>query len=330
MKNPSAALPRGEAFIEVMKAQAAPAAQDRGVRKIDVGLIYPSNISRPIDAKKVADLAASIKDVGLINPISVRAGVHHRGTTPFDAFDIIAGHHRYRAVCTLKWATVPCIVLDLDDLHAELAEIDENLMRSELTATQEAGAIWRRKRIYEQLHPETKAGVAGGTARQGAANDKLSFADATADATGKDKRTIERAAARGKALGDDLRAVEGTSLDKGVELNALAKMPAADRQHVIQRAVAGEQVSARKQLLADVVKASKEQRPRSFDPAPCIELLRQAIRAYADEIATDRERGPGATSHQIGYEAKVLQIASSPYLDRHSLGEFVQRFFHTI
>jgi ParB/RepB/Spo0J family partition protein len=139
MKNPSAALPRGEAFIEVMKAQAAPAAQDRGVRKIDVGLIYPSNISRPIDAKKVADLAASIKDVGLINPISVRAGVHHRGTTPFDAFDIIAGHHRYRAVCTLKWATVPCIVLDLDDLHAELAEIDENLMRSELHGNSRGG-----------------------------------------------------------------------------------------------------------------------------------------------------------------------------------------------
>ena len=56
-------------------------------------------------------------------------------------------------------------------------------------------------------------------------NDKLSFASSTADATGKDKRSIERAAARGEVLGDDLAAVTGTSLDKGVELDALAKTP---------------------------------------------------------------------------------------------------------
>jgi len=51
--------------------------------------------------------------------------------------------------------------------------------------------------------------------------DKLSatVASATADATGKDERSVRRAAARGQALGD----VTGTSLDKGVELDALAK-----------------------------------------------------------------------------------------------------------
>jgi hypothetical protein len=37
-------------------------------------------------------------------------------------------------------------------------------------------------------------------------------------------RSIEIATARGKALGDDLGAVTGTSLDKGVELDALAKL----------------------------------------------------------------------------------------------------------
>jgi hypothetical protein len=46
------------------------------------------------------------------------------------------------------------------------------------------------------------------------------FTSATADATGKDERTVRRAAARGEALGDDLGAVTGTSLDKGVEREA--------------------------------------------------------------------------------------------------------------
>jgi hypothetical protein len=82
--------------------------------------------------------------------------------------------------------------------------------------------IFRRKAIYEELHPETKAGAAGGHAKHGSASDNLSFAASTADATGKDRRTVERAAARGEALGDDLGAVTGTSLDKGVELDALA------------------------------------------------------------------------------------------------------------
>jgi len=52
-----------------------------------------------------------------------------------------------------------------------------------------------------------------------------SFVESTASATGKDASTISRANARAKALGDDLGAVTGTSLDKGVELDALAKLP---------------------------------------------------------------------------------------------------------
>ena len=51
-------------------------------------------------------------------------------------------------------------------------------------------------------------------------SDNLSFTISTADATGKDRRTIERANARGAALGDDLGSVAETSLDKGVELDA--------------------------------------------------------------------------------------------------------------
>jgi hypothetical protein len=40
-------------------------------------------------------------------------------------------------------------------------------------------------------------------------------------------------------LGEDLKAVEGTSLDKGVELDALAKMP-SEHAPLIERAVAGD------------------------------------------------------------------------------------------
>jgi hypothetical protein len=75
------------------------------------------------------------------------------------------------------------------------------------------------------------------------------FTSATADATGRDERTVRRAAARGEALGDDLGAVTGTSLDKGVELDALAKMPKDERKGLIDRARTGERVTARKELM---------------------------------------------------------------------------------
>jgi hypothetical protein len=71
--------------------------------------------------------------------------------------------------------------------------------------------------------------VAGGLARQGAANEKSAFGDATSEAIGKSRRSVEIAAARGEALGDDLSAISGTSLNKGVELDALAKMGPRDR-----------------------------------------------------------------------------------------------------
>jgi ParB family chromosome partitioning protein len=80
---------------------------------------------------------------------------------------------------------------------------------------------------------------------RGDANDNLSFASETSKATGRDRRTIERAAARGAALGDDLVDIAGTSLDKGVELDALAKTPEDERKALIERAKAGEKVSAR-------------------------------------------------------------------------------------
>lgn len=51
--------------------------------------------------------------------------------------------------------------------------------------------ITRRKEIYEELHPETRAGVAGAEARHHA-TEIISFASDTASKTGKTPRTIEQ------------------------------------------------------------------------------------------------------------------------------------------
>lgn len=209
-----------------------------GPIEIPVALCRTSPTARPIKPGHVLVLAESIKEIGLRQPINVRA---------IDGgYEIRGGGHRHAAFVMLGRETIPAIVTDDDDLRAELAEIDENLIRNEYSAAERAIAIDRRKAIYLTLHPETAQGVAGGKARQGSASDNLSFAESTAKASGKSKRTIERDAQRGEVVGaGTLQRVVGTTLDKGEELDALAKLSPEKREEVIAKAEAGERVSAK-------------------------------------------------------------------------------------
>jgi ParB family chromosome partitioning protein len=197
-----------------------------------------------IDPENVKAIAASMKASGLINPLTVRVR-EGRG----NGYWLIAGAHRLAAAKRLKWSSIDCIVLDgIEASAAELLTVDENLVRRTLTAAQRALLTRRRKELYEAMHPETKQGSAPGKAGGGKVKTKAAklatFVAATATSTGKAKRSIERDATRGKRLGDDLPRVVGTSLDKGAELDALAAMPQAERERLIQQAEAGEAVSA--------------------------------------------------------------------------------------
>lgn len=79
---------------------------------------------------------------------------------------------------------------------------DENSRRAELSPADRATQTARRKAIYLELHPETAKGVAGAGARWDATDNlsTASFAAATADAIGKDERTVRRGRARRKGL----------------------------------------------------------------------------------------------------------------------------------
>jgi hypothetical protein len=100
------------------------------------------------------------------------------------------------------------------------SQIDGTLIPSPLTPAQEASAIFRRKAIYEELHGKSHGGDHTSENWREKQNENSAFYSATADAIGKSHRSVEIAAPHGKPLGDDLSAVTGTSLDKGVELDA--------------------------------------------------------------------------------------------------------------
>ena len=207
--------------------------------------LHASGQPRPLITADVDKLAASIKAVGLIQPITVRPAVVMNGIAE-QGFQIVAGHHRVAACRALGWTEIDAIVVDAPEyLRAELIEIDENLCRSELTPAQRSSFAKRRKQVWEALNPDEQQveQEIPPVAKHGHAQPK-GFAAETAAVSGMTKQAINRHIARAEALGDDLERVVGTSLDKGTELDALAALPVPERSALVDRAAAGEKVSA--------------------------------------------------------------------------------------
>ena len=155
---------------------------EKRVAEVSIDAIQVIDRLRASDSGKVASLADSIKKLGLMNPISIRPDNR-----------LIAGLHRLEACKLLGWSTIPAIIqdyhaihaADVAELYAELAEIDENLIRNDLTELQQGLQHARRKAVYEKLHPEAKAGVAqakGMNTALGNVADKLSATSYAADA----------------------------------------------------------------------------------------------------------------------------------------------------
>ena len=108
-------------------------------------------------------LARSIREVGrLLQPVVV----NKVGRGGRDSYRLVAGLTRLEAVRLLGWKRVAVTVMELDAASAELAELDENLARAELTAARRARLTWRRQQAYERQAP----GGAGEASR--AANGK--------------------------------------------------------------------------------------------------------------------------------------------------------------
>ena len=94
------------------------------------------NLSQPrkaFDADKLNELAESIRQKGLLQPILVvKEGQRYR---------IIAGERRYRACRLAGFETIPCLVRDFDEAQQLEAALIENIQREDLNPIEEAQAI---------------------------------------------------------------------------------------------------------------------------------------------------------------------------------------------
>jgi ParB/RepB/Spo0J family partition protein len=82
------------------------------------------------DMEALNDLAKSIKEHGIIQPLVVRKLQ--------DKYEIIAGERRYKAAAIVGLKKVPCIVMNLNDSESAEVAIIENIQRKEMTPLEEA------------------------------------------------------------------------------------------------------------------------------------------------------------------------------------------------
>ena len=105
------------------------------LQNIDIDLIV-ANKSQPrtyFDSESIEELAQSIQENGLIQPIIVR---------PIDdgKYEIVAGERRMRACQKIMMTSVPCIVEEYDNERLAQVAIIENVQRENLTPIEEAQA----------------------------------------------------------------------------------------------------------------------------------------------------------------------------------------------
>ena len=126
-----------------------------GLQEISVSSIDP-NPNQPrnhFDEDSLAELSASIKAIGLLQPVLVRPS-----STP-DRFELIAGERRWRASKRAGLSTIPAIVRVTDDVSSVEQALVENLHRQDLTPLEEAAAYQQLLEDFSMTHEQVAAKV---------------------------------------------------------------------------------------------------------------------------------------------------------------------------
>jgi hypothetical protein len=257
---------------------------DEGSRIITASiedLIYDESAA---DEEIVPALAESVGSSIQINPIIVTPRIGESGTTQYL---VVRGVQRVVAHKRLGKPTIRCTLLMFEDpLLLEQLSIDEDLIRRNLSAAE------RAMRFGQRSENEKKRAERDGTLSQNATASKQAMRAAgletgsdigsrrdQAKKTGESKDMVHRSMKRFESLGPTvLKSIVGTSLDKGVELDALAMLPEHVQGKLIKRATLGEEVSATRALR----RAQSE--PQHHPPVSEREHAENAVREFYDLI----------------------------------------------
>ena len=125
-----------------------PALRRGGIVYLSTEDICPNPVQprKLFDDESLEELSRSIKDYGILNPLSVRI----RGSR----YELVAGERRLRAAKLAGLKEVPCILLDVNMEDASLIALVENLQRRDLDFIEEANGINQLIRMFGMSQEE--------------------------------------------------------------------------------------------------------------------------------------------------------------------------------
>ena len=223
----------------------------------------PDQPRREFDPEALEDLAASIRQHGILQPLTVRQGSN-------GYYQIIAGERRWRAARMAGLSQVPVVVIEADDRKAmELAMI-ENLQREDLNPMEEAEGYRTLMEQYGLTQEETSQRV--GKSRSAVAN-----------------------ALRLLHLSDEVRALVEEGKLSGGHARALVPLT-AELQKKAAAAIIKDDLSVRQtELLVKKLTADKPQKP--VKDAGSVDYAAEAARELSERlgrpcrIVTGRKKG---------------------------------------
>lgn len=220
------------------------------VRTLTIDSIVPNPFQprREFAEEELAELAASLEEHGLLQPVVVRPA--NAGATR--KWELVAGERRWRAAQRLGWTEIPALVRPLDDRAMLVVALVENLQRAELSPLEEAIGY---QRLIEEFQLSQQQ---------------------VAEMVGRDRSTVANALRLLQLPASVRRLLEDGSLTAG---HARALLAVSDERGIAELA---ERVVAEGWNVRQVEAEAQRLRP-ARDPKPKLPRLREAAERRLEE-----------------------------------------------
>jgi ParB family chromosome partitioning protein len=142
----------GRGLGALIPPEAAGQAHSGALREVTVSSVRPNPLQprKHFDEESLASLAASVRELGVLQPILVR----DLGEGAETRYELIAGERRWRAAKRAGLPTIPVVVREADDLASLEQAVVENLHRQDLNPLEEAAAYQQLLEDFGMTHEQ--------------------------------------------------------------------------------------------------------------------------------------------------------------------------------